>query len=335
VSQATGEITEVETNRRPDIEHDLDEVYHVTWRYSPGLQSASFDLTRSKHNQVRFEPLVQETVDRYTACMVNGDIFPPIWAWRPIERGKLVIIDGNHRYAAHVATGTPIDVYVIDRETDPRVIALMGFAANRKHGLLTTTPEAVQAAMFLMSNHTSIEQAAATLSVDVREVRKAIKLAKADERADDVGLKRNEWDDIGAPAKARLITISTDEGFRAAATLTRLANLSLTEVSEMVPQINDRGRSGVKQEALVKKLTELYRDRIQAKVGGAMSSKNKRPKGPKSRMNSALGQIMALPDDLEVMAKDYAPPERQKAAERLREAGGRLLSLADTLAPVK
>ena len=326
----------LEPGRRPDIEHELSDTYHVDWKYVSGVGTHLFDEVKSLHNQARFDPIDPKTVDLYTESVKRGDVFPAVLAYRPSPRARYVMIDGNHRLLSHIAADqTPLDLYEIDRDTNPLTIALLTFSMNTRHGKPTSEEERVHHAIYLVDNGASIDNAAAAVSIAPRTLKKALSRAKADERADSVDLKRNEWDALNVTVKTRLLNISTDEGFRAAANLAFLAKLDANEVFELVAQMNTSGKSGRKQEAIVKAHRELHQQRIQAGGGGVLSGGHRKPRGAKQRVSMAIGQCLALPDDYDVIVKAYAIPERIDAAKRMREASAKLTTLADLLAPLK
>jgi len=329
----TEEEVRLEPGRRPDIEAELDK-HQVDWRFIAGVKPGQFNLAESLKNQARFEPLDQPTVDSYTECVKRGDHFPAVMAYRPNKGGRYTIIDGNHRLSAHTAANALLDVYEIDKDTDPHMIALLTFIANVHHGRPTSEEERVHQAIWLVDSGASIENAATAVSIPVRALRRALTRAKADVRADEVGLRRNEWDALSSTIKSRLNGTSTDEGFRAAANLTYQAKLDVKEVETLVEQLNV-SKSGVRQEELVKATRDLYQRRVQAGGGGVLHTAHSRKLSSKDRANMVVGQALALPEDYQSIASQYAEPERASASKRLHEAGTRLLTLADLLAPTR
>lgn len=317
--------------RRPDVEKELTEKYHVKWSYLPQVPIASFDLDKSLHNQARFEAIDEKTVESYTEAVKRGDAFPAVLAYRPSPRARLVMIDGNHRLSAHIRAEKPVDVYEVDRSTDARTIALMTFAFNTRHGRPTTEAERVTQAQYLVENGASIDHAAAAVSIAPRVLKRALARSAADQRADEVGLRRNEWDSLNATVKSRLKDIATDEGFGDAAKLAYAAKLDANEVFELVALLNST-KSGTRQRAIVKQQREMHSDRIQAAAGGLLGTADRKALGPKQRLNMALGQALALPDDDDVIVKTYAVAERAAAAKRLKETSDRLARLATALA---
>lgn len=319
--------------RRPEVEFELTNRYHVDWTFHAGVKVSAFDFEKSQHNQARFNPIDQPTVDIYAEAVKRGDVFPAVIAYRPQPRARLVMVDGNHRLGAHIVAGKPLDVYEIDRSTHPRTIALLTFAMNTRHGRPTSEVERIHHAMYLVDNGASAGSAAAAVNIPIALLRRAITRGKADQRADIVGLRRNEWDALTVAVKTRLVNVSTDEGFRAAANLAYVAKLDTGEVMELVSQLND-SKSGTRQEAIVKAHREVSKERIQGTGSGVLGTSGKRHLNPKHRTSMAIAQVLALPEDAAIL-KTYAAPERMDAAAKMREAGTRLIGLADALWPMK
>ncbi|GAB3080822.1 hypothetical protein GCM10027053_51530 [Intrasporangium mesophilum] len=324
----------VETGRRPDIERELSERYAVEWEFRPAVPIASFDQDKSLHNQARFEALDEKTVELYTEAVKRGDEFPAVIAYRPSPRARLVMIDGNHRLSAHIRAEKPVDVYEVDRDTDRRAIALMTYSFNTRHGRPTSETERLSQAAYLVDNGSSIAHAAAAVSIPVAHLKRHLTRVSADTRADEVGLKRNEWDALNATVRSRLSQIYTDEGFADAAKLAFAARLDADEVFELVALLNST-KSGARQRAIVTKHREMMRERIQAAAGGALGTAPRKAQGPKQRLSMALGQALALPEDDQAIVGAYAQSERKDAARHIREVVERLTRLAVALDAAK
>jgi hypothetical protein len=322
------------TSRRADIEAELADKYHVGYTLIHDVPATEFDIDRSLQNQARFEAIDEETVAAYTEAVERGDVFPPVIAYRPgrAARPALVIIDGNHRLVAHERAGKPIDVYEVERATKPNVIMRMTYGFNTKHGKPTSEEERTWHAVWLINNGTSLEAAAAAVNVPVRIVKRAYAKSRADQRADEVGLDRREWDSLANSVRTRLLTISTDEGFGAAAHLTYVARLTTDEVFDLVTLLNT-SKSGTKQRAIVKAQTETFQERIQDAAGGIIGTAGKRGTSVKGRVGMIMGQVLALPDDIDGLARSWGDAERSEAASRLFDAAARLHKLASALDP--
>lgn len=320
--------------RRAEIEKELRDTFHVSFEYLPGVPTSDFDIDRSLKNQARFEPINEETVATYQEAVERGDDFPAILAYRP-GRGrapKLVSIDGNHRLIAHDRAGSPIDVYEIDRATKPQAIQLIMMAFNAKHGLKTTEQERLSQALYLMDNGVPMKDAAAQVNVRLADLKRAANRAQGDKRAAEAGVDLREWETLGPTVRARLLNVSTDEGFAGAAHLAFLARLGAEEVFELVGLLNAT-RSAARQRAIVKSETERYQDKIQDTMGGRVNTKGKRPMTAKGRVQMILGQVLALPEDIQSIARSFGDAERGDKARELIGTSERLRKLALALDP--
>lgn len=323
--------TSLDPGRRPDIEQTLTEKYGVDWSYLSGVNTNQFDIEQSQKNQARFEAINEQTVEEYTEAVNRGDKFPAVVAFRPRKNGRLVIIDGNHRLAAHDRAGAPIDVYEVDPATRRATVQVMTYGLNTKHGRATSEAERTTQAIWLIDNGASQEAAAAEMNVPLRLVKRALSRANADKRADEVGLDRREWDYLNQAVKARLLNITTDEGFREAARLAFRARLTSDEVFELVTNVN-ASRSATKQQQVVKAATTAYGERIQEVAGGVLGTAEKRTVGPRQRVGMVLGQVFGLPDDISAIARLYSgEDERGQVARQLADAAERLRKLAQEL----
>lgn len=315
--------------RNKEMEDWLD-AQGVEWTFHPEVPLDAFNEAESLANQVRFEPLKPATVEQYAKAMTEGAKFPPILVHT--KRNKFVRLDGNHRVAAKREVGDPT-VNAYEAHVAGQQATLLAFKANNRNGLPNTEEERIAHAIWLIRNGASLKAAAAECVVSERALKSAWSKQEANQRADDVGILRTEWDPLHASVKARLRAIATDEGFKAASNLAYKAKLSLEEISEVVTEMN-QSRSGRKQEAVVKAyLDNVYADRIRGSAGGVLNSAgHRRGRTPRQALGMILSSLDVLPEDISSMAELYQGTERAEAAQRTRSAGERLISLADKLA---
>lgn len=325
-------VSKKDLGRVPAVEADLSDKYHVGFAFLTNVPTTSFDIEGSLANQARFEAINEDTVEQYVEAVNRGDHFPAVIAYRKRKGGKLVIVDGNHRLVAHDRAGASMDVYEIEDGTRAQVIALMTFAFNTKHGRPTSEAERVTQAIYLIDNGASLPQASAAVNVPERIVKRAVNKANADKRADEVGLVRREWDNMGAAVRARLLNITTDEGFKDASELAFKAKMGADEVFELVSLLNG-SKSATRQRALVRTKASELSDRIQDLAGGVLGTAERRAIGPKQRVAMCLGQVTALPDDVAAIARTYAEAEREEAASSLLDASEKLRKIALAINP--
>lgn len=316
-------------HRRQEVEDWLDH-HGVTWEYDPGFEVAKIDLEKSLQNQARiYSKLDAERVGQYSEAILRDDPFPAVVMHRQSAR-VFKIIDGNHRTHAYIAAEQEtLPAYVVTKSR-PQTVVQLTFEANVRHGLPTSQEERLHQAMWLCNNGASREAAAAAVNIKVAEITRAWGRLKADERADDVGILRTQWDSLSQSAKTRLANISTDEGFKDAASLAYRANLGAEEVFDLVTQCN-AVRSSTRQQAIVKNFTTQMADRIQEAGGGVTTSSSHRPRTAKQTFNMALGQLSALPENAKAIASRFVGDERTEAAKRARSAADQLSAIADVL----
>jgi hypothetical protein len=315
--------------RNKEMEDWLD-AQGVEWTFHPEVPLDAFNENESLNNQVRFEPLKASTVEQYAKAMTEGAKFPPILVHT--KRNKFVRLDGNHRVAAKRAIGDPT-VNAYEAHVTGQAAVLLAFKANNRNGLPNTEEERIAHAIWLIRNGASLKAAAAETVVSERALKSAWTKQEANQRADEVGLLRTEWESLTPSVRGRLRSIATDEGFKAAAGLAYKAKLGIDEVSEIVTEMN-QSKSGRKQEAVVKAYADnVYADRVRVSAGGVLASAGRgRGRTPRQALGMILSSLDVLPEDMGSLSELYAGSERTEAAQRTRSAGERLIALADKLA---
>lgn len=325
--------TTVDAGRRPDIENEMSEKYHVSWTFTPGVDTGQFNVDAGLTNQARFEALNEDTVEQYKEAIVRGDAFPAVIASRPRKNARLVIIDGNHRLTAHIRAEMPIDVYELATGTRPQTIMLMTYSFNTRHGRPTTEDERVHQALFLIDNGASVDVAAGAVNIPARIVKAAKTRANAERRAAEVGVDPREWDTLNHGVHNRLLSIATDEGFKDAAHLAYAAKLSNDEAKELASRMNSSS-SAAKQRALVKAARAEYEDRIQSGGGGVLrTSRQTHGQTPRTRLARALGMVLAIPDDATGIARSILDAERRDIAKECLNAAATLSKIATAIDP--
>jgi ParB-like chromosome segregation protein Spo0J len=329
VLDATDRPAVIDAHRDPAIESWLDS-YGVKWEYTGPVDIDRFDAEKSLANQARvFEPLDEEVVTTYAEALKRGDQFPAVVANRPSARGRLTMIDGNHRYAAARRAELPqVPTYTVINAKKSTVV-MMTFAANTRHGKPTSYDERVFQAVWLLNNGATQEEAAASVQLKKSDITKAWARVQADNRADEVGILRREWEALSHPNRQRLYGVITDEGFRAAAGLSFRANLDAQQVQELVGEVN-KVRSSEKQVAVVKRFEGVWSEQIQD-VKSGMGTHSRRKVTPKSTLRRALTSLSTLPENISLVADMFADQERQEAAKQARSAAAQLSAFAEQL----
>lgn len=315
--------------QRIEIERLLDE-RGFDWEFVKGMPLDEFNSDKSLRNQARLgNPLNPKVVEQYRSALAAGAAFPAVVAaTQPGPNGHLMV-DGNHRFAAHEGR-KGIDTYLII-DGDPQAITLLTFELNTTHGLATSEDERIQQGLWMMDNGMSAEEASRRLSVRASAMRSANNAHQAELRAQMVGVEPREWERIPTATRTRLASIATDEGFAEMVKLTQAAKLNTGEVSEHVKNLGDL-RSSAKQAEYVAALRDMYADRLQRGGMGEGDRRQQRHMGPRQRLNLALSQWLTMPEEAFVSVKLYTPDEKDEYRSRVRTAMERLERLDKALA---
>ncbi len=203
----------------------------------------------------------------------------------------------------------------------------ISYEANTKHGWPTSEAERIQQALWLMDNGATAHSAAAALSVPKAALNKAASKRATDDRFRTLGISPVVIERLAESSKWRLSAASTDEGFVALTDLVDKAALSTEDVWRMVTEMNEL-KSSAKQVDYVATQREVYAEQISASGGGVFT---RRARGPKASLAIAFGCLLNLPDDMDLIVKQYQGPEREDAAKRMRAAARRLNEIAKSL----
>lgn len=322
------------TNLHPDLDHQgrdpateqwLDE-RHVEWRYDPAIPVDTIDQAASLANQARLEALDPDTVDRYTADMQAGHVFPPVVAHQRTTRTrKLVLVGGNHRLAAARAAGlTTLPGYIITAE--PETVLVLTYEDNRRHGLPPSDAERVAQAIHLIDtgNYTQ-EAAAAIVGIPAPKISQARSIVKADRRATDLGLGPS-FCSMPKQSRYALGQLRSDPVFEQAARLASSAGMTTAAVADLVRTLNTAASDEAALMVIGGELEER-RTQIQRKGGG---TKTKTSANAKTRLSGALVAIQ-FSKPSEVAAACATDTARAELKKRCRDAALQLHEISKAL----
>lgn len=224
----------------------------------------TINQTKSRQNQSRFTPLVDETVGVYAAAMERGDKFPPIVVYKE-EKGGYVVIDGNHRVAAADMSGiTEIEAYVLD-DVNERQIQTMTFEANTKHGLPSSLEERLAHGVYLVDLGVTQVKAAQLVNVPPSQFDNALRKEQIGRRLARLGIER--WQTVPVHSRLRLGALRDDVILRAAFELVVAAHLNAEETSNLVTAIN-KETTTTAQLAVIEDRRNVSALRIRTSAGG-------------------------------------------------------------------
>lgn len=209
----------------------------VAYTRNEQLPLDEIDGIKSLTNQARVRPLDQPTVERYALDLDAGDTFPPIIVWRRSPTSKLMLLGGNHRYAAHRRLERPtIDAYIV--ECDELTATRITYEDNRNHGLSLTQDERIAHATHLIDLGVKVAKAARIAGLSNNMISRAIAVTRTDRRALELGLNVQDFTKIPKTGRSRLGDIKPDNVFAEAAKVCIAAHATPDEIYTLVTTIN-------------------------------------------------------------------------------------------------
>ncbi len=286
-------------------------------RYAPptGIPMHMIDRKRSRTNQARRDPLVTESVERFTVAMKQGRTFPPIVVY-PIGN-RLVIVDGNNRdEAAFRAKREYIHGIIIDEKTDSDLIQLLTVEANASHGVTPPLEWRIRQSFHLCSIGHPDEVAAEAAGITISQLRNARAAAEAESRARI--LRVHGFAEVPATSKQYLNAIKNEPVFYAAAKLTADVKLSIEQVRDLCRAIKT-GRNEAAQLAIVAEQHKLL-----LAENAAKTALTKRVNSPKNALVAGIGLITNC-DPKALVAQIRTISDRDVIKARLRDMETKLL----------
>lgn len=148
------------------------------FEYAEQVPLDNIDASKGLRNQARLEcPLDEGLVDRYAACMRDGDQFPPLVLWRP-GRGAWIPVDGNQRLAAAAkAKRKTFDAYLLETKDQMVADRISWVFNNLVNGKRLSLEESLQHAVsFVRKYGMDCKQAAKEWGVPDWKVRNEVRL---------------------------------------------------------------------------------------------------------------------------------------------------------------
>lgn len=295
--------------------------------YAPptGIPMEMIDVRRSRQNQARRDPLVQDSVDRYALAFKNGDPFPPIVCYAIGQ--KLIIIDGNNRQAGAAKAGHKyIYGIVISDRTSSEMIQLLTVEANSTHGVTPPVEWRVKQALALVNLGHSVERAALASNVTALQLKAARAAAEADGRALD--LKVYGFSELVMSTKQALNTLRDDPSFKAASILAVGKKLSTQQVQALVREVK-QGRSEAEKLQIIRNAADGF------DVDAAAKQVNKKGvSNPPQRILAGMGLITNV-DPAELVACIRTVHDRDQINARLDIMQNRIFEIQEAMETLK
>ncbi len=287
----------------------------------PGpIPMAMIDEKRSRANQARRDAIVTDSVDRFAAALRTGAGFPPIVVYP--SGGKLVIIDGNNRQAAHRKAGADtIAGIVVAEDTPSELIQLLTVQANAHHGVTPELGWRIQQAFHLCSLGYNVDQAADAAGISVTQLRTARAVQEADQRAR--ALRINGFTDLAQHARQSLGVLKDEAVFFQAARLAVDTGMTIEEIRELVRAVKALPSEGARIEHIGAVAKERGIERATRKaIGRAVN----RISSPKQSLATGIGKLLAV-DPAALVRQIVTSHDRDLVVTRLRALENKLAQL--------
>lgn len=313
------------------LEHPAVQVPHIgeleDWFDSHGISwhleqvpLEQIDHLAGLANQARLSPLDEHVVERYTADMEAGAVFPPIVVRR--QRRKLIPVGGNHRCAAaRKADVGSLAAYVVEGLTD-ELVHLLAIEDNRRHGLPLSDNERLFHAVQLVNAGRTVVDAAAICGLPAHKLGRQMDARRGGERA--VRLDADGWAALSVSAKARLVSIRDDNAFTRVVRLAASGAIPAIELADVVSRINN----GTSHQAV-----ELL-DALEADAGLRTPRSSGHPmskvRAPATRLLHDLEGVCGY--DPKAVAEDCVSAEqRARLAKQIKATARRLMAVEKEL----
>ncbi len=288
-------------------------------KYAPAalIPMALIDTKRSRQNQARRDPIVQDSVDRFTQFMKQGRPFPPIVLYQ--YGNKLVVVDGNNRHeAAGRAKKDHILGIIIDPTTDGDLIQLLTVEANSAHGNTPPVEWRIRQAQSLTQRGHSDADAAEAAGVTLLQLKNARSAAEADGRARKLGIYG--FAELSQTHKKDLNVLRSDPVFLAAGRLVASKRLNHESTKNLIREIKSC-RSEADQLKVIETATKAHE--LEQATKKAMK---KGVSSPKNSLVAGIGLVLKC-DPAALVNQIVTPHDRDVIRKRLREAEDAILEI--------
>lgn len=289
-------------------------------QYAPptAIPMHMIDEKRSRANQARRDPLVPESVERFTTSFRAGRPFPPIVVY-PVGN-RLVIVDGNNRHeAAKRAKKESIYGIIISAETTSEMITLLTVEANASHGATPPLDWRVTQAFHLVSLGHGDERSAEAAGITITQLRNARSAREAEQRAK--ALRIHGFVDIPMTGKQYLNGIKLEQVFHSAAQTAVNSKLTIDQIRDMCRKVK-AGRSEHEQLAILAEAQELL-----LVENAAMKVLNsRRVSSPKTSLVTGIGLLNKI-DPSALVNQIRTTADRDLVMERLKDLETKILDL--------
>ncbi len=316
----TGEPLEVSEQKAASVQIEAWLQRHNV-QYAPPMMipMTAIDEKRSRQNQARKEPIVQDSVDRYTLGYKEGDAFPPIVGYT--LGGRFVIIDGNNRQAAAKKAGcTEIWAIMIAADTPSELIQYLTIEANAHHGKSPEVEWRIRQAFQLMGFGYDLEKAAKAVQINPQTLRNARAAQEADQRAR--AMKIQNFSELPSTSKQMLNVLKDDPVFFQAASVAVRTKMTVEDIRLMIKEIKSQRSEGEKLTVIGRLADERNEAEVTRKALGKKTSMT----SPAHSLSSAAGKLVKI-DPALLVRQILTTADRDIARKHCKDLEEKLLEI--------
>lgn len=293
----------------------------------------NIDKKKSRHNQARPKPLVDETVEGTMLAYKRGVDLKPLIAYRdPPTSAQLILIDGNNRHEGATKAGkATLPVYIVASDTPIEKIFLLTVEANGGHGVKPSEEWRIFQALQLVAygGENTIEDICNATGLTEAKLNLHKNVAKIDDRARP--LKIAGWADLPVKTRHKLGQITSDRVFYNAAHMAITTKMNTPETAAVVRAV--KAMHSEEEQALYIDGEAAKRKAQMAEEKAKEGEKKRIRAGVKQSLVSAIGKLLAV-DEGALVRIAFLDTERQELMRRLVQAGDKITNLQIALETV-
>ncbi len=297
----------------------------VSYSALRALPLSVIDEKRSRQNQARATPIVQDSVDRFVKSLKEGAQLPPVVGYK--SGNRVVLIDGNNRDAACRKFYGPsgnIRTFIVHPDTTSETILAMTVDANSNHGVTPDLSWRVTQAVHLNACGYALEKACSFANVTSRQVTDYQRMVRAEQRAK--ALKIQGFSTLSSNSKLKLMAIPSDPVFMQACLVAVETEMTYEEVNAFVRETKAQSEEAL-QIQLIGKVAD---ERKMEKKAREALGKPKQMKSAKLGLITGLGKIQHA--DVGAIARQIiTDEEREEIITRCYAASEHMFAIITAL----
>lgn len=293
--------------------------FGVSYSELMDLPISVIDEKKSRQNQARPVAVLPDHVEEIARELRDGKPMPPVVGYK--SGSRVVLIDGNHRDAAHRKVGLPtIRAFVLHPDTSSETILEMSVAANVGGTEGVELSWRIRQAVNLIAAGFDMSRACRRAGVSVKSVTDFRKMAQAEERARS--LRIYGFDGAGTMMKLKLAVLASDPVFLQASRVAIDTKMSFKEVEIFVRDL----KACVDEASMIGVIGKVAEERKMAEKARKVLGRKSPIRDGRLGFITGLGKIMHA-DPGTIARMTLTDKERYDLIRRCNEAGEHIIAI--------